>query len=281
MKNAIFKCVLVLSFISGFAFDEGLPLYCWQQKEFINFGDHLGVVIVERIIQDPVRLYTKTKNPQKKLLALGSLLYFARTGDVLWGTGCNYKYTDRKDYPFTALDIRAVRGPLTRDYIESLGIKCPEVYGDPALLFPYLFPEFKKKKNPSRPYVIIPHYHERHFFQTDFHVMSPTEPWNKIVKAILDSAFVISGSLHALIIAESYGISARYLRLSDNEPLFKYQDYYSSTGRRSFRFATSVNEALDLGGEPPITFDPKPLWNAFPFEYWPNAVFANPKFDAV
>lgn len=281
MKKPLLCCCILFffSFANSREWkEEGLPLCYWQQKEFVNFGDYLGIVIVERIIQDPVRVYKKTKKSEKKLLGLGSLLYFANTGDVLWGTGCNYKYTKRKDYSFTVLDIRAVRGPLTKAFIEDLGIRCPEVYGDPALLFPYLFPEFKKKRNPTHPFIIIPHFYEKSLFQPASNVISPTEPWNKVIRMILDSAFVISGSLHAIIIAESYGIPARYLRLSENEPLFKYKDYYAATGRDSFCFATSVKEALYLGGEPPIKFDPKPLWNAFPFEFWPNAVFAKPKF---
>ncbi len=266
---------LVFSYMACFAFEEGLPLFCWQQKEFVNFGDHLAVVIVERIIQDPVRVHTKA---EKKLLGLGSLLYFANTGDVLWGTGCNYKYDKKSDYGFTDLDVRAVRGPLTKAFIEEMGVKCPEVYGDPALLFPYLFPEFKKKENPSRPYIIVPHLYERDLFEPAPHVISPIAHWRVVVGAILDSRFVISGSLHAIIIAESYGIPARYLRLSEKEPLFKYHDYYASTGRDSFQFAATVKEALHLGGEPPIAFDPEPLWKAFPFEFWPNGVFFKPKF---
>lgn len=272
MKKMMLGCAILFCVEAS---EEGLPLCCWQQKEFVNFGDNLGVVIVERIVSDSV---TISKKGEKKLLGLGSLLYFAETGDVLWGTGCNYKYTQKKDYSFTELDIRAVRGPLTRAFIEKLGVKCPEVYGDPALLFPYLFPEFKRKKNPSSSYVVIPHLYERSLFQPGPHVVSPTEHWKKVILAILDSAFVISGSLHAIIIAESYGIPARYLRLSENEPLFKYQDYYASTGRNSFQFATSVKEALYLGGEPPIKFDPKPLWKTFPFEFWPNAIFSAPQF---
>lgn len=252
---------------------EGLPLYYWQQKDFVNFGDYLSVKIVERIIGKPVMIYKKTKLPQQKLLALGSMLYFANTGDVLWGTGSNNKFPNKESYNFTNLDIRAVRGPLTRAFIRDyFGIDCPEVYGDPALLFPYLFPEFKRKKYPNYSYIVIPHLYEKSLFPKSYgkHIVYPTDPWNEVIEKILDSEFVISGSLHGIIIAEAYGIPARYMRLSEREPLFKYQDYYSSTGRPDFSFATSVEEALKMGGEDPIQFDPKPLYDAFPFEFWPS-----------
>lgn len=263
---------------------EGLDLYYWQQKEFVNFGDYLSVKIIERMVDGPVTIYKKAKIPKKKFLALGSLLYFANTDDVIWGTGSNNKFPNKENYNFNSLDVRALRGPLTRAFIQdNFGIVCPEIYGDPALLFPYLFPEFKKKKFPTHPYIFIPHFYERHLFSHlgDPHVFLPTEPWDKVIEKILDSEFVISGSLHALIIAEVYGIPARYVRLSEKEPLFKYEDYYLSTGRPHFTFAYSVQEALEMGGMAPIQFNPEPLYDAFPFELWPSVSFKKPSFIHV
>jgi pyruvyltransferase len=264
-----------------FVQNEGLPLYYWQQKDFVNFGDYLSVKIVERIIDGPVTIYKKTKIPKKKIIALGSLLYFANTNDVLWGTGHNNKHPAKESYSFTNLDVRAVRGPLTRAFLqENFGIKCPEIYGDPALLFPYLFPEFKKQKEPSHSYVFIPHLYEKNQFPKILgsQIVHPTDPWNEVIERILDSQFVVSGSLHGIIIAEAFGIPARYVRLSEKEPLFKYEDYYISTGRPNFTYATTIQEALELGGEPPIIFDPIPLYEAFPFEYWPHAAIQKPSF---
>jgi pyruvyltransferase len=256
-----------------------LPLYYWQQKEFVNFGDYLSVKIVERMIDGPVTIYKKTKVPKKKFIALGSMLYFANTNDVLWGTGSNHKQQKREDYHFTDLDIRAVRGPLTKAFIEeNFGIRCPNVYGDPALLFPYLFPELTRKVPPRHSYIVIPHLYERNLFPEEEHIVLPTEPWDQVIQKILDSELVISGSLHGIIVAEAYGIPARYLRLSEKEPLFKYRDYYLSTGRSDCKFATSLEEALEMGGEEPIQFDPEPLYDAFPFEFWPNAQIKRPYF---
>lgn len=263
---------------------EELPLYYWQQKEFVNFGDYLSLKIVERIVNGPVVVYKKTKVAKKKLLALGSILYFANTDDVLWGTGCNLKHTNKEDYNFSSLDIRALRGPLTKEFLEkTFDIESPNVYGDPALLFPYLFPEFKRKKEPKHEYIFIPHLYEIGRFtncSSDL-IVYPTQPWNQVIEKILDSKFVISSSLHGIIIAEAYGIPARYLRLSEKEPLFKYQDYYLATGRENFEIATSLDEALEMGGELPIEFDPEPLYNAFPFEFWSNRNFKKPTFKLL
>lgn len=255
---------------------EPLPIYYWQSKKFTNFGDHLSLKVVERIVGGEVRVCAP--QGEKKLLAIGSVLLFARTDDVIWGTGMNAKRMDLKHYRFKRLDLRAVRGPLTRDFIiKNFKIDCPEIYGDPALLIPYFFPEFKKKKNPVYEYIIIPHYSEIDLFPKDIYpnAVYPTEPWNEVIRKILNSKFVISSSLHGLVVADAYGIPARCLRVTDHEPLFKYEDYYLGTNRSDFAFATSVEEALEMGGERPFSCDLQKLYDSFPFEYWPEANFKN------
>ena len=37
---------------------------------------------------------------------------------------------------------------------------------------------------------------------------------------------MLSSSLHGIVLAEAFRIPARMLRLTENEPLYKYQDYY-------------------------------------------------------
>ena len=79
---------------------------------------------------------------------------------------------------------------------------------------------------------------------------------------------VLASSLHALVIAEAYGIPARYVRLSESEALFKYRDYYQGTGRCEFKFATNLEQGLEMGGAPPPVFDPQRLIDAFPIDLW-------------
>jgi len=280
MKHFLLPIFLLISQINLQALQAntvaGLPLYYYQEKHFTNFGDFLSKKLMERIVGGNIRI---AKINERKFLCIGSILILARTHDVLWGTGMNAKRMD--NYHFTDLDIRAVRGPLTRNFIMSrFGIDCPEVYGDPGLLVPYFFPEFKKPQNPANEYVIVPHYKDNDLFPKEEYpnVVYPTERWDIVIKKILNSKFVISGSLHGLIIAEAFGIPARYLRVSEYEPLFKYQDYYLGTNRLDFKYATSVDEALELGGEPPFECDLEKLYEAFPFEFWPNANFKIPDF---
>jgi len=260
---------------------EGLPIYYWQKHGNENFGDYLSLKLVERIVGGQVAVVSKKEELQKKLLAIGSVLIMANNGDVLWGTGMNGKRMDSELYQFDSLDVRAVRGPLTREFLMNhCNIDFPEIYGDPALLVPYFFPEFIKKEKAQYPYIVIPHYSEEDLFPKSLYsnVIYPTDPWRDIIRAIVDSEFVISGSLHGIVVAEAYGIPARYLRISDHEPLLKYMDYYLSTNRPDFTYATSIEEALKMGGEPPFECDLEKLYYSFPFEYWPHANFQHPKF---
>ncbi len=201
---------------------------------------------------------------ERKVLAIGSILQFAKDHDVIWGSGINGNCLDIGQYQYRKLDVRAVRGPLTKRFLEQLGVKCPEIYGDPALLIPRFFPEFRP--NPKRSYLVIPHISERNRMPQSDVVIYPTEPWEVIVRKIVESRFVISSSLHGIIVAEAFGIPARLLRISENESILKYQDYYLGTGRKSFRYARSVEEALRMGGEVPAQCNIDKLQSCFPYE---------------
>lgn len=251
----------------------GLPLYYWQDK-FVNFGDYLSLKIVERMVGVPIEaIQMNTSQNRRKLLAVGSILTFARDNDVIWGSGVNGKWLGLKNYKFRKLDVRAVRGPLTRDFLMNhFAIDVPEIYGDPALLLPLLFPEFKKKSQPRYEYLIIPHYSEEKLFPKHLfsQVVYPTDPWDLVIDKILDSKLVISSSLHGIIVAEAFGIPARLLRITENEALFKYLDYYRGTQRPNVQFAYSVEQALKMGGEVAPRCDLEQLYYAFPFEFWPG-----------
>ena len=125
--------------------NKGIPLFYWQLREWFDFGDYLSFLkLGERIVGRPIK--TKIGAKQKKLLAVGSIFAKASDGDIIWGSGVSGKRLNKSDYTFTSLDIRAVRGPLTRQFImKNFNIDCPEVYGDPVLLLPIFFLNLKRK----------------------------------------------------------------------------------------------------------------------------------------
>jgi pyruvyltransferase len=59
-----------------------------------------------------------------------------------------------------------------------------------------------------------------------------------------------------------------YIRLSENENLFKYREYYEGTGRPDFGFARSVAEGPENARGAPLVLDLARLMQAFPFDRW-------------
>ncbi|WP_207432137.1 polysaccharide pyruvyl transferase family protein [Sabulibacter ruber] len=246
-----------------------VDLYYWKPLNGSqNFGDHLSKVIVTKVLADRNHLLEEETKHQRTMLAIGSVLHFASDNDVIWGTGVNGK-VDVNEHTFSRLDVRAVRGPLTREFLMKRGIPVPEVYGDPALLIPHIFPG-RFKKDPQKEYVVVPNLHDLKIAKVLNlkNVISPVWGWNKCVEEILKAEFVIASSLHGLIIAEAFGIPACYIRLTETENLFKYNDYLHGTGRGEIEFATSVAQALEMGGMQPPKFDAQKLLDAFPIDLW-------------
>ncbi|MCP2264680.1 polysaccharide pyruvyl transferase family protein [Promicromonospora thailandica] len=232
-----------------------------------NFGDLLGPLIVARLVAD--NELVESDSP-RRLLAVGSILNLARAGDVLWGIGANGKTLDQTA-PYRELDVRAVRGPLTREFLRQKGYDVPAVYGDPGLLVGRLWPrEDVARGTRPRAVTVIPNLHDLHHARNRSDAVAPTTELWKTLAAIAASDLVVGSSLHAIVVAESFGVPARLVS-SSVEPPFKYEDYYRGTGRPDFRPAPDVDTAVDWGGEPLPSWDPGPLLAAFPRDLWKPA----------
>ena len=233
-----------------------------------NFGDHLSRIVVSKILADHQHVLEEETDASHTLLAIGSILHFAQDHDVVWGSGVNGKIA-ADAHSFSSLDVRAVRGPLTRTFLMERGITVPQIYGDPALLMPTLFPNRFAVDTQHR-YVVVPNLHDIEIVErlNLANVVSPISTWNRCIADILKGEMVIASSLHGLILAEAYGLPARYLRLSEEENIFKSNDYVMGTGRGEIEAARSIEEALEMGGMPPPVFDPQQLMAAFPLDLW-------------
>ena len=247
-----------------------VDLTYWSPASGFNFGDYLSRVTVELTLASRGLTLGDEVRQQRQLTAIGSVLHFAQTGATVWGSGVNGKIAADR-HVFDDLDVRAVRGPLTRAFLSDRGIAVPEVYGDPALLLPHLTGDRFKATRELGP-VFVPNLNDLAHLDaiesSGVPIILPTQSWNRCVSAILRHSFVLASSLHGLIIAEAYGVPARFVRLSEHEHLFKYEDYYRGTGRETFAYATSIQQGLEMGGEPLPVFDHAKLLAAFPFDLW-------------
>ena len=257
-------------------------LHWWPSRHCLfrdNFGDALSAFIVRSMIEasggngDALRVvravspHSAATLKSDKMLAIGSILHHASTGDVIWGTGVNGNQLDFP-YRFKSLDVRSVRGPLTWEFLKKRGIDAPEIFGDPGLLVRECCPDLNRAENPSRDYIVIPNLNDRDKVRDNPNAISPLKPWREVVSSILDSKFVISSSLHGLVIADAYGIPSRWTQIGGVESEFKFQDYYLGTGRAVPEEAGSIDEALEMGPEPLLHFDTEPVRRAFPAEHF-------------
>lgn len=246
-----------------------IELFHWSPRDgSTNFGDRLSEVVTRQLLALNNRSLDDQVDVAARLLAIGSILHYSRNGDHVWGSGWNGKISDEK-FQSKILQVHAVRGPLTAEFLRKRGIAVPDVYGDPGLLVPHLF-KGRFLPAPEQDYVVVPNLHDLHLVSDHPKLVSPLWGWNIVVSRIMKAKLVLASSLHGLIIAEAFGIPARYVRLSQTENLFKYQDYYLGSGRTESEFdvANSLEEGLEMGGAQSIRHDHTQLIQAFPLHLW-------------
>ncbi len=232
-----------------------------------NFGDLLGPEVVGRLLRTRGVAASAGSRQGARLLTVGSVMRLALDDDVVWGTGVNGKSLD---LPLTTvrLDVRAVRGPLTRAVLLAAGVDVPEVYGDPGLLVGRLWSRDELAGDGRRrPVTVVPNLHDFAAFSGDTRAIDPRSGLTRCLRAIACSDLVVGSSLHGIVVAEALGIPAR-LVTPGVEPPFKYEDYYRGSGRDGFESAPDVDTAIRMGGEDPADADLDALTEAFPWDLW-------------
>ena len=250
-----------------------------------NFGDDLNEDLISLISGKRVVFYEHSflchLFKPKRIMAIGSIIN-KRLDDkcIVWGSGSQL---DDLSINVCKPDIRAVRGPLTRDWLLSQGINCSKVYGDPALLLPFVYrPKIEKKYELG----IIPNFNDnddeflisfkKRYPETHIIKMSDYGNWKHVIEEIVACKHIVSSSLHGLIISDAYMIPNAWIKLGctlGGKDFFKYRDYYSSVGKsyitKPFVFSeeTSLEELLDEIKEwKPGIIDLNPLIKSCPFK---------------
>ena len=265
-KTVIARDRIILSNFSQPAKKNCVNLHWWDLGGAMqNVGDALSPVVVSYLKEQNGITTDASPKGTAHLYAIGSIIDGAYQNATIWGSGLlrgKGRYWWNR---FRKLDIRCVRGPETRRALLGNGYHCPELYGDPAILMPLIYqPQDRQKRFDYR---VIPHMVYGKGYPN---VLSPmTDDWKSFIDEIAQTKLVISSSLHGIILAEAYGVPAILLNDHDMK-LFKYRDYYFSTGRYVFPVANSVKEALSMTpAQLPVleTMQTK-LMKAFPVDLW-------------
>lgn len=266
------------------------PLFAiWEES--LNWGDAANRVLIEAMSHKRVvnvsphlnksrRLVSLPKNLLRVLLGqpiyvvVGSILAWADKDSVVWGPGFISADERLREEP---KQILAVRGPLSRDIILSQGFSCPQVYGDPALLFSKIYP---REPYPTYDLGIIPHFVDYEYAKRLYGaeksvlVIDITSGIFNVVDQMLGCERVASSCLHGLVIADSYRVPSLWLKFSDKVigRGFKFRDYYSSMGRENIKpFIVTENTRVKdiLGAFTPHRINTKlrdELWDVCPFK---------------
>lgn len=247
---------------------------CYNHSRY-NVGDYLGFVVAEFMLEKKGLTLDSWVPKRKHMNSVGATIFSSYQTTTIWGTGVHHAtgifLKQLHYYPLRRLDIRAVRGPLSREVLLKMGHKCPEVYGDPAVLMPLIYQPYVEKTDEIL--VISQLQKERKFREEhpNLNMISMnTDDYKAVIDAIASSKKVISSSLHGIILAEAYGVPAVFFRGLAKNVDFKYHDYYTSTGRYDVHLADTFEEACQM--EPLPLPDHKPLQEAlmasFPYDLW-------------
>lgn len=242
-----------------------------------NYGDLLSPWLLGLITGLPVRFADRRES---HVVMIGSIVSAARSSSMVWGTG-SYG-TERRGVFNPDATYHAVRGPLTRSRLLNVGIDCPRIYGDPALLLPFFYqPDVEKKYDVG---VVVRHTEDkwrRASAPPGVRIIDlRTRDVEGTTRAILECRSIVSSSLHGLIVADAYGIPNAWLDSDSggggSRPFggeFKFYDYFASVNKLRHAQSLDLTEGCPDADtlmsqlhfdDTPIDFDPIPLLDRCP-----------------
>lgn len=208
-----------------------LKSYWYRPEGFTNFGDELGRMILERLG------FAVEWAPlaEADIITTGTLLNQAideaKDGLIVWGSGLGHA-----DNQMDRFKLLAVRGQLTNQ-----GRDLP--MGDPALLAPLFWPA-----SPVKRYRIgvVRHYVDKKIYPFADIEISATLPAEEVIKKITQCEFIVSSSLHGIIIATAYGIPC--MRAFHPDVIagdYKFADFLTSLDRPLVEIQKGLLAAID------------------------------------
>jgi hypothetical protein len=265
---------------------NSLRLFAWHEVD--NFGDRLGPALFHRISGRPIYIESRQLRPAFEGPArqihcfLGTLAQMLEGPHrfILWGFGTApaagpAHHGCRPMRQDLDLDIRALRGHLTRRVLEDAGYDIPSgvPLGDPGLLAPAFY---ERSPHQVDDFCLVPHhtdYDEWRWRFPGFNVIDIRTPnydvLGPLILELTKYKVIFTSSLHVTILAEAFGIPVR--PMAPKLP-FKFDDFYSAVGKRPSCLSEASPDAdwralyeETLAEWQPADWDPRPWLDAAPF----------------
>lgn len=203
-----------------------------------NFGDSINSIFID-FLADKQYIY-KNKPDELHYMVTGSVLHFSNSNSIIFGTGFISETSGLG--AGKPNKVIAVRGPLTRGKLIKMNIECPEIYGDPLILFPLFYnPSIKST---TKIIGIIPHFIDINTDTLkglvnnlknsgfalkiiDIRVGTNYKPF---IDTIMECETIISSSLHGMIMGIVYRKPTILVQFSKKVigDLFKFNDFFGS-----------------------------------------------------
>lgn len=208
---------------------SAIKLYWSASKP--NVGDWLSPIIVASQTSRKVEHAVAKKC---EMMCIGSILHKAKNHwwspvRDIWGSGFMYDGASSK----TKHRVHAVRGKLTRARLLNAG---GAAIGDPGLLVSSVLAE-RASANKKYSVGLIPHYWDKSDPQVgrflerypEVKFLDVFSDVDTFIREMTECEFIISSSLHGLIMADSFKIPNHWIVISDKIEgnNFKFYDYYS------------------------------------------------------
>ena len=246
---------------------------------YTNVGDIVTPYLYKKITNKKPQNWTNYFKTNKDVIyGAGSILsnFTTMKNVIIWGSGV----MTNKENLNNVKKILAVRGPITRKMFLDKNIDCPEIYGDPSLCLPRVYPKSLTNKYKLG---IIPHFIDFDIIYNLFGDNSNViiinvrlEP-EKFIDEVCKCNKTISTSLHGLIISHAYSIPSVSIKIGDRlcGDGTKFIDYKLSIGLNNKKIEdininkTNINDLIHLVDneqQPKFPINTDKLWECCPFK---------------
>lgn len=236
-----------------------------------NFGDQLSPFILDMLVNKEKHTVSyNAPGDGVSIVMIGSYIHEARNASYIYGSGVRSDPPVEHYRNYSNLNICAIRGPITKAFLEGRGFTVPEIFGDPALLLP-LFYKPIVIPGLSNKIAVIPHksnYNKYKYIEKDskYLLINPLDHWKNVINKLFSCKYIISSSLHGLICSDSYSKPNVWLdEFSLSEGDTKFKDYFMSQSREYVKIKKleEFDEAKLYSEGNKV--DLEKLRNAFPF----------------